>query len=316
LERLAHNPILSPSDIRFTEASGVFNAGASVDWRSGRVVLLARVFERDARRSCFALAISSDGLHIDEVRDRPAMVPDAPYEEYGVEDPRVTWLADEGRYAITYVGYSPAGPRVCLMTTDDLLDPSRYRRHGPRLQGENKNAMVLPEKIGGRYLVLHRPMPDMVLAEVARLEDPWPEGGHHLLGPQAGTWRSARVGAGAPPERTRLGWLLPFHGATTIAEGNVYSMGWCLLDGDDPTRVRWVSEAPALAPEAAYEIEPGPLPQVDMRSFPRGIRVVFPQGMVLRGDQRLVYYGAADLHVAVARVSNEALLGSIAAQLP
>ena len=104
-----------------------------------------------------------------------------------------------------------------------------------------------------------------------------------LLGPRPGTWRSSRVGAGAPPLRTRLGWLLAFHGATAVAEGNVYSMGWCVLDGDDPSRVRYVSREPALAPEADYEIHPGPLPQVGMENFPRGIRVVFPCGLVERG---------------------------------
>ena len=314
LSRLPHNPILSPADIRFTEASGVFNAAATIDHASGKVILLARVFERDARRSCLALAISSDGEHIDTVLDRPAMVPEAPYEAWGIEDPRITWLGDEGRYAVTYVGYSPAGPRVCLMTTEDLLDPKRYRRHGPRIEGENKNAMVFPEKIGGRYLVLHRPLPDIVLAEVARLEDPWPTGGERLIGPVDGSWRSARVGAGAPPERTRIGWLLPFHGATTVPEGNVYSMGWCVLDGDDPRRVRHVTQEPALVPEAPYEIEPGPLPQVDMQNFPRGVRVVFPEGMVLRGTRRIVYYGAGDVSVAAAYVDEDTLLDALSSE--
>ena len=119
------------------------------------------------------------------------------------------------------------------------------------------------------------------------------------------------MGAGAPPQRTRIGWLLPFHGATTVAEGNVYSMGWCVLDGDDPTRVRHITHEPALVPEAPYEIEPGPLPQVDMANFPRGVRVVFPEGMVLRGGRRIVYYGAGDVSVAAAFVDEEGLLHSL-----
>ena len=311
LHRLATNPLVRPSDIRFAMASGAFNPGAVVDRASGRVVLLVRVFEAETRRSCLALALSSDGTRIDELWDRPAVTREAPYEEWGVEDPRITYLEDEERYAITYTGYSPQGPRVCLITTDDLLAPERYRRHGPRMAAANKNCVILPVKIAGRYVILHRPMPRIVCTRVSSLEGEWPENGVPLLGPRPGTWRSSRVGAGAPPIRTDLGWLFPFHGATAIEEGNVYSMGWCVLDHDHPETVRYVSDAPALAPEAPYEIEMGPIPQVDMSNFRSGVRVVFPQGLVEHGGDLLVYYGAADVSVAAARVATQDLLHSL-----
>ena len=315
LQRLPGNPIVRPSQITFARASGAFNPGVCVDRASDRVVLLVRVYEEDTKRSCLALALSSDGEHIDEIRDRPAVARDAPYEEWGAEDARITWLEEEERYAITYTGYSPIGPRVCLITTDDLLDPSRYIRHGPRIAGENKNCVVFPRKVDGQYVILHRPMPRIVCVRVDALEDEWPIEGVELLGPKPGTWRSSRVGAGAPPIATRLGWLFPFHGATTIEEGNVYSMGWCLLDIDEPERVLFVSDTPPLTPTAPYEIEPGPIPQVDMANFRTGVRVVFPQGLVERGDDLLVYYGAADVSIAAARVNREALLSSIEAEM-
>ncbi len=311
LERLPANPLIRPSEIGFVRASGSFNPGASVDHVSGRVVLLVRVFEEDTRRSCLALATSSDGRHIDEILDRPAVAREAPYEEWGVEDARITYLTEERRYAITYTGYSPAGPRVCLITTNDLLAPETYRRHGPRLDGDNKNCVIFPRKVGGQYVILHRPMPRIECIRVDSLEAEWPEHGTELIGPRPNTWRSSRVGAGAPPIATRLGWLLPFHGATTIEEGNVYCMGWCLLDLEQPETVLYVSDAPALAPEAPYEIHIGPLPQVDMANFRTGVRVVFPQGLIERGEELLVYYGAADVSVAVARVEREALLVSL-----
>ena len=315
LRRVDANPLLVPEDVPFARCSGVFNAGAVADARTGRVALLFRAFESETRRSSIGLASSADGVRFDEVQERPVLGRVEPYEEWGTEDPRVAWLAAEGRYAITYTGHSPAGPKLCLATTDDLFDPSRYRRHGPRLATENKNGVVFPEAIGGRYAVLHRPMPRIVLARVAALEDPWPVNGDVLLGPRPGTWRSSRVGAGAPPLRTRLGWLLAFHGATAVSEGNVYSMGWCVLDGADPSRVRYVSPEPALLPEADYEIHPGPLPQVGMENFPRGIRVVFPCGLVERDGDLLVYYGAADRVVAAARVEKRALLDSLEAAI-
>jgi predicted GH43/DUF377 family glycosyl hydrolase len=315
LERLSSNPVIHPSQISFTRASGTFNPGASVDRATGHVILLVRVFEEDTKRSCLALALSSDGKRIDEIGDRPAVAREAPYEEWGVEDARITYLVDEGRYAITYTGYSPEGPRVCLITTDDLLAPDRYRRHGPRIAGDNKNCVILPEKVDGEYVILHRPMPRIVCSRVSSLESPWPDAGDPLVGPRPGTWRSSRVGAGAPPIRTDIGWLFPFHGATSIGEGNVYSMGWCVLDLDNPENVRYVSDAPALTPEAPYEIEHRDIPQVDRANFTTGVRVVFPEGLVERGEDLLVYYGAADVSVAAACVAKHALIGSIEAAI-
>jgi predicted GH43/DUF377 family glycosyl hydrolase len=312
LERLAMNPLIRPSDISFVRASGAFNPGVTVDRASDKVVLLVRVFEEASRRSLLGLALSSDGQRIDEIWDRPAVARDAPYEQWGVEDARITYLEKEGRYAITYTGYSRDGPRVCLITTDDLLSPTRYRRHGPRIAGENKNCVILPEKIDRQYVILHRPMPRIVCVRVSSLEQEWPVDGVPLVGPQPDTWRSSRVGAGAPPLRTDIGWLLPFHGATTIEEGNVYSMGWCVLDLKNPEKVLYVSDAPALTPEAPYEIEHNPIPQVDMANFKTGVRVVFPQGLVERGDDLLVYYGAADVSIAAARVNKRELIDSLA----
>lgn len=311
LERLASNPLIRPSQISFTRASGTFNPGAAIDHASGRVVLLVRVYEEEMRRSYVALGLSSDGRRIDEIRDRPAIAPDEPYEEWGVEDPRITWLVDERRYAITYTGYSPDGPRVCLITTDDLLEPERYRRHGPRIAGDNKNCVIFPERVDGQYVILHRRMPDIVCVRVSSLEEEWPEKGVSLIGPRTNTWRSSRVGAGSPPLRTRIGWLMAIHGATTIEEGNVYSMGWCVLDVDRPESVLYVSDTAALAPEAPYEIEFGDIPQVDHANFKTGVRVVFPQGLVEIGDSLIVYYGAGDVSVAAARVGTRELVDSL-----
>jgi predicted GH43/DUF377 family glycosyl hydrolase len=190
-----------------------------------------------------------------------------------------------------------------------------YKRHGPRIAGDNKNCVILPQKIGGSYVVLHRPMPRIELIKVPSLEDLWPGEGTPLVGPLHGTWRSSRVGSGAPPVLTDLGWLLPFHGATAIEDGNIYSMGWCVLDKEHPERVLYVSEKPALTPTAEYEIQRDPIPQVEMANFKTGVRVVFPQGLVERGEDLIVYYGAADMYVAAARVNKRALVDAIASEI-
>ena len=311
LQRLDANPLVKPSDITWTAATGTFNPGAAIDRASGRAVLLVRVFEKETNRSCLGLALSTDGVRIDEVWNRPIVSRDAPYEEWGAEDARITWIEEDGLYAITYTGYSPMGPRVCLITTDNLLAPECYQRHGPRIVGDNKNCVVFPEKIDGQYVILHRPMPRIECVRVSTLEEAWPVKGKTILGPLANTWRSSRVGAGSPPIRTRIGWLFAFHGATSIEEGNVYSMGWCLLDIDRPEKVLYVSDTPPLSPEAPYEIEMGLIPQLDHSNFINGVRVVFAQGLVEMGDDLIVYYGAADVTIAGARVNKAALVDSI-----
>jgi len=315
LVRFATNPVVRPSQITFTRATGTFNPGAIVDRASGRVVLLVRVFEEETKRSCLALALSSDGERIEEILDHPAITREASYEDWGVEDARITYLEQDELYAITYTGYSSAGPRVCLITTDDLLKPERYRRHGPRIKGDNKNCVILPQKVGGAYIILHRPMPRIELIRVSALEDLWPAEGVPLVGPRPNTWRSSRVGSGAPPIATDIGWLFPFHGATALEEGNVYSMGWCVLDSSNPEKVLYVSDAPALAPEAPYEIQQQPIPQVDMANFITGVRVVFPEGLVELGDDLLVYYGAADVSVGGARVNKRALVDALGKEI-
>ncbi|MEP7380933.1 MAG: hypothetical protein ABI910_04560 [Gemmatimonadota bacterium] len=315
LVRFSSNPIVQPADIKYADASGAFNPAAAIDCATGDVVLLVRAYERATGRSALVLARSRDGEQFDVVGDEPAIGRVADYEEWGVEDARITWLSGERRYAITYTGYSPQGPRVCLITTDDLLAPERYQRHGPRIAGDNKNCVILPECIDGQYVILHRPMPGIECVRVTSLEDEWPATGTTLVGPRVDTWRSSRVGSGAPPIRTPLGWLLPIHGATTIEEGNVYSMGWCLLDIERPETVRYVSGLPALTPEVPYEIELGLIPQVDSANFRTGVRVIFPQGLVERGGDLLVYYGAADVSVGGARVNKAALLQSLASAM-
>jgi predicted GH43/DUF377 family glycosyl hydrolase len=88
-------------------------------------------------------------------------------------------------------------------------------------------------------------------------------------------------------------------------------MGWCVLYLKKPETVLYVSDAPVLTPEAPYEIEHGEIPQVDPANFKTGIRVVFPQGLVERGEDLLVYYGAADVSVAAARVRKRDLVASL-----
>jgi predicted GH43/DUF377 family glycosyl hydrolase len=88
-------------------------------------------------------------------------------------------------------------------------------------------------------------------------------------------------------------------------------MGWCVLATDNPEKVLYVSDAPALTPTAPYEIQQTPVPQVDMANFKTGVRVVFPEGLVELGEDLVLYYGAAEVSVAGARVNKKAVVESL-----
>ncbi len=229
--------------------------------------------------------------------------PAAELEEFGVEDPRITSL--NGRYYFTYVAVSRHGPATALASTSDFRT---FERHGVIFCPENKDVVLFPEKVGGAFTALHRPVcgtpftrPEMW---VARSPDLLHWGTHTPLSLSGAEWQSGRVGAGPPPIRVPEGWLAIYHGnrhPTQPGEVGTYYAGALLLDANDPTRVlKWTAE-PFMVPEADFE-RTGFVPNV-----------VFPTGLVPDGASVLVYYGAADAVTAVAEFSRRELFGAMTA---
>ncbi|HEY2785463.1 MAG TPA: glycoside hydrolase family 130 protein [Fimbriiglobus sp.] len=241
-----------------------------------------------------------DGRTVREVTD-VSFRPQTECEEFGVEDPRITWLED--RYYFTYVAVSRHGPATALASTADFRT---FDRHGIIFCPENKDVVLFPEKIGGSYVALHRPVcgspfarPEMWVAGSLDLIH-W--GNHTPLKLAAGEWQSGRVGAGPPPIRVPEGWLVIYHGNRhTTHPGDVgeYAAGAVLLDANDPTRILKQTPEPFLRPETEFE----------QTGFVPG--VVFPTGMVEVGEELLVYYGAADAATAVAGFELRELLGAM-----
>jgi len=241
------------------------------------------------------LARSRDGIRF-EVEAVPALEPASDYESYGVEDPRITPL--EGGFIITYSAVSPLGIVVPLVHTEDFRS---YERRGLIFHPDNKDVVLFPEKIGGKYYALHRPssshyaMPDIWLAESPDLVH-W--GNHRrIAGVRPGLWDGTRIGASAVPFRTEQGWLELYHGAD---ENNRYCMGAMLLDLDQPWRVLARCEKPFLVPEEPYEME--------------GFfgNVIFSCGALLEGETIRLYYGAADSCMAYAEAPLAEVLAALA----
>ncbi len=304
LRRHPANPLIAPSSL-WWETRGTFNAAATL--HDGKVHLLYRALGDDPL-SRFGLAVSTDGVEFERSAN-PVFegALDTEWERLGVEDPRVT-VAD-GRYLITYVAASvypmdhpmppfsfgaPWRPRTCLATT---IDFRTFDRMGVMLpDSDNKDVVLFPERINGRWAVLHREYPNIWLAYSDDLLH-W-DSHRVIMEPRPGMWDCNRIGAGAPPFRTELGWVEIYHG---VDDARNYALGIALLDLDDPTRVIGRSPEPVLFPEEPYERN-GLVPNV-----------CFACGVVERGDDVLVYYGGADTCVCLATVARDELVSYLRA---
>ena len=240
------------------------------------------------------IARSDDGRGF-SVDPRPAMLPQTELESFGLEDPRITPI--DGKYYITHTAVSPAGIATALASTDDFKNFTRY---GLIFAPENRDVVIFPEKIDGKYVAIHRPYPKHIGTPgmwLGQSEDLLHWGEYQkLMDVRENMWDCVRIGAGAVPLRTAKGWLEIYHGAD---KNNRYCLGAVLLDGDDPSRVLARSKEPLLVPEAPYEL--------------KGLlgNVVFTCGAVEWKDELLVYYGAADSVTALAVTSVKEVLDSL-----
>jgi predicted GH43/DUF377 family glycosyl hydrolase len=293
------NPVLTAAHWPHT-INAVFNPGA-VRLPDGTTLLLCRVEDRRGI-SCLWAARSPDGFAHWQVDPEPALLPrpqEHPEEAWGVEDPRIVWLEELGRYAVTYTAYSQTGPAVSLALTADFRT---YERVGVVMPPEDKDAALLPRRYGDRWLMLHRPHTglgsDIWLAESPDLFH-W---GRHrlLLAARRGAWWDAnKIGLGPPLIETDRGWLMLYHGVRMTAAGCLYRLGAALLDAADPGRVLLRGDEWVLGPRERYERE-GDVGDV-----------VFPCGHTLGPDPDVlnVYYGAADTCIGLAVTSVSGLLG-------
>lgn len=240
------------------------------------------------------VARSRDGRHF-IVEPTPAIFPDRHSEMYGVEDPRITEL--DGQYYIAYKSVAPTGITTSLAVTRDFRT---FEKKGVIFCPENLDVCIFPERVNGRYVALHRPVPRFFGAPnmwVGYSPDLLCWGQYHfLMGVRPGAWDSGRIGGGAIPFKTKRGWLEIYHGATP---DDHYCLGAVLLDLEEPHKVLARCDEPLMKPEASYETQ-GFVPNV-----------VFTCGAILDGDRLSIYYGAADTVIAGADVSVAEILDTM-----
>ncbi|MBP6507521.1 MAG: glycoside hydrolase family 130 protein [Opitutaceae bacterium] len=328
MQRHPANPLLTHRDCPFP-ATTVFNAG--VARVAGRYVMMFRNDHGrwgDARfdGTNLGLATSADGIKW-TVQPRPVLDEEGARAglrhlypaRFGPEfirrvyDPRITVI--EGRIVLCLAVDTAHGICGVIATTEDFAKFTFISMTTP----DNRNMVLLPERIGGEFVRLERPFPVYMRAQpeafplwLSRSADLcyWGKNAP-VLGPDDVPYVNNKIGPAAPPVRTRAGWLTPIHavwkdetkrlcGWEERGWFKTYYAGLMLLDLADPTRVLGLMRTPLLAPEAPYEIE--------------GFRgsVIFPCGMLLdetSGEVRL-YYGAADTCIALASAHVDDLIAA------
>jgi beta-1,4-mannooligosaccharide/beta-1,4-mannosyl-N-acetylglucosamine phosphorylase len=296
--RYSRNPILDWNPI--PKAARIFNS-AVVPYKGGFVGVF-RADQKNGRATLFS-GRSSDGLHW----------------EIG-PDP-IQWVDDEGKPNPISYGYDPRLVKIedthYIVWCDDMHGASiglgrtrdfrTFTRMSNPLMPFNRNGVLFPRKVNGRYLLLsrpsdsaHTPFGDIYLSESPDLVY-WGRHRHVMGRGGQGWWQGVKIGAGPIPIETREGWLLFYHGVSTTCNGFVYSFGAVLLDLDDPGRVLYRLRDYLLTPEKPYETT-GFVPNV-----------AFPCANLYDADTGRIalYYGAADTYTAVAFTQVDELLEHI-----
>ncbi len=299
-ERHPANPILTAEHWPYPVHS-VFNPGAVRLGPDGKTLLLCRVEDRRGI-SHLTAARSADGVTGWRIDHAPTLQPDPehhPEELWGIEDPRIVWVPELGRYVVTYTAYSRAGPAVSLAVTEDFRT---FERMGLAQPPEDKDAALFPRRFRGRWAMIHRPVSGSQSGHMWLSFSPdlkhW--GGYELVleARRGAWWDTGKIGLSPPPIETSEGWLIIYHGVRHTASGAIYRVGLALLDLEDPTRCLLRADEWVFGPRAPYEMV-GDVGDV-----------VFPCGATVAddGDTLRLYYGAADTVVALATGSLSGIL--------
>jgi len=332
-----HGIILSPTNREF-ENNGVLNPGI---YQEGNTVHILYRAVQKGNLSTIGYAKTEGPFKITERLEYPLIIRDFDYEKHGVEDPRIVKIEDT--YYITYTAYDGVNAMGALATSKDLI---HFEKHGiitPKINYQEYEKLVLccgtklnpkyhhyynlftqiglvedesrllrdkdvaffPRKINGKFAMLHRIWPGIQIVYFDHWADLtksfWENYLRNLhdyivIDPK-GSFEVSYIGAGGPPIETKNGWLMIYHGVQETHKGVIYHAKAALLQLDKPENEIARLDLPLFSPTKQWEIE-GEVNDV-----------VFPTGQALFGDDLYIYYGAADKHIAVAKMNiNELIL--------
>ena len=287
-------PLIEPDPTLDWEAEGIF--APAVVHENGKWKMLYRAYGAD-KISRLGYAESNDG--VEWVKDKkPRVIPDKTGLEYsGIEDPRIVKIDD--KYLITYTAFAEnkkfAQSIIRILVTTDF---HKFIHITPNFENawhkNDKDGVLFPEKINGLYYMLHRLEPDIQISSSKDLHE-WTKDST-ILNPTKNEWESNKIGAGAPPIKTSIGWLIFYHG---VSQTKKYSMGAAILDTKTPSKVLYRLPFPLLSPDVIYE-ETGVVPNV-----------VFGTSVIELVSNYHIYYGAGDNVIAAALIDKSSIIKAL-----
>lgn len=332
--------LLSPTKNLF-ENNGVLNPGIIQD---GDVVHIFYRAVEEGNFSTIGYAKTNVSMEVTERKTSPLIEREFEYEKHGVEDPRIVKIEDT--FYLTYTAYNGINAMGALATSNDMIHFEKkgiitpqlnYEEYKCHLEHCNKNKLnpkyfhyynlfaqiglveeknrllrdkdivLFPKKINNKFVMLHRIWPGIQIVQFEKWEDLtkdfWED--HiknltdHILMDPFYDFEVNYIGAGCAPIETKEGWLLIYHGVCETNIGKTYHAAAALLDLKDPSKVIGRLPYPLFSPSQKWEL--------------KGVvnHVVFPTGTALFDDDLHIYYGAADKHIAVARLSLKQLLNEL-----
>ena len=324
--------ILEPSSLAF-ESKGVFNPACI---KKGNYVHMFYRAWSDSSHSTIGYCRLKGPLKVVQRAKKPVLFPEASYE-LNLEDPRIVCLG--GKYYLTYIAYDGRNVRIAYAVSKDLRKFKKMGTISPEITYDeaedlfracesklkeryflfesyfkdivgqdallwDKDAMLFPKKINGKFALLHRILPDIQIVYFRKFKeltlDFWREYFKRLsdyVVLESEYWHESRnIGGGVPPIETEKGWILIHHAVDDMDRGKIYRAGAALLDKKDPTKVIGRLKDPLFSPEEVYETKGNVH------------NVVFPTGAAQFGDRLYIYYGAADQRIAAASVDIDELL--------
>jgi beta-1,2-mannobiose phosphorylase / 1,2-beta-oligomannan phosphorylase len=270
------NPLLYPNPLNLWEAINVFNCAVTqhnglfhMHYRAQGVDYISRI----------GYAVSNDGLTWNRLA-KPVLEPHMGADDCrGVEDPRITFL--EGKFYMCYTAYCGNGYFPMIAQSKNLIT---WEDIAPLERAENKDHVLFPEKIGGRYAILHRRPPNIWIGFSDDLIN-WTDHSVIMEPRPENDWDSKSIGSNGVPIKTEHGWLLFYHG---YGDEHIYRQSIALLDLEDPTKVINRPAPFIMEPEESWEIK-GDVPNV-----------IFSCSNNVVGDEIYFYYAGADRLIGLA----------------
>lgn len=295
ITRYANNPILKPADMP-APCCAVYNSGV-IKTPDNQYIMASR-FETPAKVQCIWISRSTDGIHF-APDPEPLKIVCEPEDQAEFDsivyldhkkgsligswfDPRINCI--DGEYYITYCVGGDYGCRIAIGKTTDF---KTMKHVSFPLHIQNRNAVLFPEKIGGEFVMLHRPQNGSSTSQgciwIASSPDLEYWGHNRVVARPEQYWENTKIGPAAPPIKTEKGWLIVYHGVFPNCNGINYGAGVMLLDLEQPWKVIGRCADPILYVSELYEMV-GQVPNV-----------VFPGAVIPEEDGTVkIYYGGAD----------------------